>query len=365
MRRLTHLLAALLLVAARPAPIEAQRIALETLVDFELWKTSDSSRLLARNKGDAFGEARMHAWFRYRLAESLELRTIGRISRSTETGAETQAALEQASLRFVQSRAFALEGGRVLYPMGTFGARRFSNANPLIGAPDMYPTQYPTGFVASGALGSIDYRAAFVDLPLVNIRYTPEPGARVRPVLGVGLRTGPRLHLGVSGTSGPYLSDRVSSRLPSGAEWGDFAQTIVAADARFSAGYFEARTEAAWSSYEVPTQTSSVKGFGWYGEVRGTVSPRVFLAARFEDFNYPFILPISSSNWLGRATRQRNAELGAGYRVSADALIKVSFRKDHWPVQTTSTGARFPNGYAFGLQFSLHSDLAALIEGKY
>lgn len=343
----------------------AQRVALETLTDVELWKTSDSSRLLARNNGDALAEARLHAWFRMRLGETLELRTLGRVGWTTEPGTHLVSSLEQASLRYVRSRAVVVEAGKLLYPMGTFGARRFSNTNPVIGSPDLYPFQYPFGVVASGASGSVDYRAGVVTLPLVNTRYTPAPGAHLRPVFGVGWSAGPQLHIGASATHGPYLSERVNPQLPSGVVWTDFDQTIVAADARYSAGYFEARGEAAWSRYAAPTAADKISGFGWYGEVRGTLSPRFFVAARYEDFDYPFILPVSRTFWVATATRQMNGEVGAGYRFSASALVKASLRKDNWPVQTTANGTRFPNGYALGLQFSLHTDLSALFEGKY
>jgi hypothetical protein len=362
MRRVVLCLACLGVLATRAG---AQRIALETLTDVELWKTSDSSRLLARNNGDALAEARLQGWFRMRFGESLELRTLGRLGWTTEPGTHLVAALEQASLRYVRSRELVVEAGKLLYPMGSFGARRFSNTNPVIGSPDLYPYQYPIGVVVSGVSGALDYRAGLVTLPLVNTKYTPEPGASVRPVLGFGWSAGPQLRLGASATRGPYLSDRVDGQLPAGAAWSDFDQAVIATEARYSAGYFEARAEAAWSRYQVPVREMDVSGFGWYGEVRGTISPRLFVAARYEDFDYPFILPVSRAFWVATATRQMNGELGVGYRVSADALIKASLRKDNWPVQTTASGARFPNGYALGIQFSLHTDLIALFEGKY
>jgi len=249
--------------------------------------------------------------------------------------------------------------------MGSFGARRFSNINPLIGAPDLYPPQYPIGIGLFGAAGMVDYRAALVSLPLVNIRYTPVPGKKARPVAGIGLSAGPSFRIGASATRGAYLSKRVEAQLPAGTAWDDFSQTIVAVDARYSIGYFETRAEAAWSRYEVPTVGKPVDGFGWYGEVRATLSPRVFVAARYEDFDYPFVLPISRSFWVGTATRQMNGEIGAGYRFTADALIKTSFRKDRWPVQTNASGMRFPNGYAMAVQFSHSLDVMDLLEGKY
>lgn len=356
---------ALVSCVALAAPAGAQRVALEALTDIELWETDDSSRLLARNDGRALLAGRLHVWLAARLTESLELRALGMGEASTAGDEEADAALQLLSLRYGRSRALVAEGGKILYPIGGFSARRFSNTNPLVGAPDLYAPQYPEGVVLSGAAGPLDYRAAAVTLPLVHPRYTPEPGRRIRPVAGVGVSAGPGFRVGAAATRGPYLSEDLQGLLPPGAAWEDFGQSIIAADARYSAGYIVARAEAAWSSYEVPTAADDVTGFGWYGEIRGTVSPRFFVAARYENSNYVFIRPVSPSLWVGRATRQINGEIGLGYRFSADALLKTSLRRDRWPVQTTASGARFPNGYAFAVQFSLRTDVMGLLEGKY
>src|SRR5688500_18853391 len=136
---------ALLALLALAAPAGAQRIAIETLTDIELWETDDSSRLLARNEGRALLAGRMHAWLSARLAESLELRVLGEAHASTARSEEPAAALQLLTLRYGRSRALVIEGGKVLYPIGAFAARRFSNTNPVIGAPDLYVPQYPAG----------------------------------------------------------------------------------------------------------------------------------------------------------------------------------------------------------------------------
>jgi hypothetical protein len=356
---------ALVSCVALAAPAGAQRVAVEALADIELWETDDSSRLLARNDGRALLAGRLHVWLAARLAESLELRALGMGEASTAGDEDADASLQGLSLRYGRSRAFVVEGGKILYPIGGFAARRFSNTNPLVGAPDLYAPQYPEGAVLSGAAGPLDYRAALVSLPLVNPRYAPKPGRRIRPVAGVGVSAGPGFRVGAAATRGSYLSEDVAALLPSGAAWEDFGQSVVAADARYSAGYIVVRAEAAWSSYEVPTVADRVNGFGWYGEIRGAVTPRFFVAARYENSKYAFIRPVSPSFWVGSSTRQINGEIGLGYRFSADALLKTSFRRDHWPVQTLPTGSRFSDGFALAVQFSLRTDVMALLEGKY
>lgn len=359
-----HFAVALALIAAVGTSAGAQRVALETLTDIELWETDDSSRLLARNAGRPVLVGRTHVWLSARLAESLELRTLG-VAEAGTGSEDADASLQMLTVWYGHSRALVVEAGKVLHPVGAFAARRFSNTNPLVGGPDLYAPQYPEGIIGSGAIGPFDYRGGVVSLPLVNPKYTPRPGRRARPVVGAGFSAGPGFRLGMSTTRGPYLSERLSAQIAPGAEWHDFGQRVVATDARYSAGYIVARAEAAWSSYDVPTVADPVKGFGWYGEIRGTVAPRFFLAARYEDSKYAFIRPLSATAWVGSATRHMNGEIGAGYRVSADALLKASFRKDRWPVQTSPTGMRFPNGYAVAVQYSRRLDVLGLLEGKY
>ena len=360
MRRIMPSALALLLLAANA---QAQRPAVETLTDLELWKADSGSRLLARNQGHPMGTARLHGWMSVRPAASFELRAIVELEGTTGKDAELYAELELLSARWLHSRALTAEAGRILLPLGEFGSRRFSNTNPLIGEPDLYPGEYPWGVQASGAVGPVDYTAAAVSLPAVNERYTPAPGHRVRPVLGLGLSVGPALRFGGAVTHGPYLGPTSSPSMPAGSAWQDFDQTVVTGDARLSVGYVEARFEAAWSSYEVPTVAEAVHGLGWYGELRATLSPRLFVAGRFEHNRYPFVLAVSPQFWVGTATTQMNGEAGLGYRWSPDVLIKTSLRKDHWPVHQIGATS-FPDGYAFAMQVSVHTDVVSLIAGK-
>src|SRR5579862_598682 len=211
-----------------------QRVAIETLADIELWKTDDSSRLLARNNGHAAAEGRLHAWLSWQPAPALSLLAIGVAQGGDAYEGHWSSGFELAELRYAPSRALVLEGGKILLPFGTFGARRFSNTNPVIGVPDTYPTEYPWGATLSGAAGPLDYRAAMVSLPTVNEDYTPAPDHRLRPALGVGVSIGPELRVGASWTHGPYLGAWVSPDVPSGHTWDAYQQTVSGVDLHYS-----------------------------------------------------------------------------------------------------------------------------------
>ena len=266
----------------------AQRLAIETLVDAEGWKTDDGSRLLARNSGNSSYTLRGHGWLVFEPASGVQLRALGYLDHTDNNA--TEVSLEGLSLRIARHRAAVIEAGKILMPMGAFGARRFSSSNPLVGAPDMYPTEYPLGAVFSGALGHWDYKAAVVSLPAVNEKYTPAPSPRARPVVGMGVSAGPQLRVGATYTEGSYLGEGSKGMMPAGASWEQFDQRLLAFDARWSIGYLETRAEAVWASYDVPTIADAVSGNGWYGEARYALSPRWFVAGRYEDYAYPFVL---------------------------------------------------------------------------
>ena len=352
-------LALCLSLAAVPAA--AQRVSLETLLDLEAWKTDDSSRLLSRNSGDPFGLARLTVFGGLRLASTLQLSALAEAGYETTRGAKADAELDLLELRFTPSRSVHVNAGRILMPMGLFGARRFSHLNPVIGAPDMYPTQYPWGVNVSGAAGALDYHAGVVSLPVVNTRYTPKPTERMRPIAGLGMSFGPSLHLGVSATRGSDL--QTNSPVPAGRSWYDYEQMIVSTDLRFSIGYLEVRGEAAWSRYEAPTVADDVPGFGVYAEARVTLTPRLFVATRIEHFDYAFIQAFGPT-WVANQTLERNAEIGAGYRLSEPLLVKASFRKDWWP-GASPPGIQLVDGYAFAVQLSWRAWPLELFRPRY
>lgn len=360
MRRAVAVFAAVALAATNA---RAQGVAVEVLATGESFKTDTGSRLLALNDGRPVFRGQMYGWVAYQPSGSLRVLALGELYGVTGDDHELEGELQAISIRWWHSRALRLEGGKILLPIGEFAARRFSDVNPLIGTPDTYVDAYPWGATVSGAAGPVDYVVGVVTLPAVNTRYTPEPSARLRPVIGAGFSAGPRLRFGLGATHGTYLGSDVSSQLPAGASWQGYTQTVITADARYSVGRFDTRAEAAWSSYHVPTMSNAVRGLGWYVEGRAALSPRFFAAARYEDNRYPFVMPVSPSFWVGTATTQMNGEIGLGYRPTARSVVKASIRRDHWPVHEAG-GVSFPDGYAVAVQAALHVDLLELLRPK-
>jgi hypothetical protein len=208
----------------------------------------------------------------------------------------------------------------------------------------------------SGTSSHVDYRAAVVSLPAVREGYSPEPGARPRPAFGVGVTPVPEVRLGASATWGSYLGDEQAAFIPAGSEWSDFDQRVLAFDARFSRGYFELRGELALSSYDVPTKTETSDGVAFYLEAKQTWTPRFFTAVRGERNDYPFIRPISASNWIARNALAYNLEVGVGFRATRELLLKASYRGVWYDVDP-SIAATLPDGYALAVQVSWDADI--------
>lgn len=359
----TRLSLVIALLAGLAGRSRAQAVAFETLGAVQVAKTDAGSRLLALNDGNPVLDGQLYGWFAFQPANGLRLMAVGEAYGESGSDSELEAELQLLSLRWWHTRAVRIELGKILLPIGEFAPRRFANVNPLIGQPDTYVDEYPWGISLTGAAGRVDYTAAVVSLPAVNVRYTPEPGSRLRPVIGMGITAGPRFHVGAAVTYGSYLNADLDAQLPAGTSWQDFTQTVATLDVRYSVGRMDTRGEAVWSSYQVPTLAEAVHGLGWYLEPRVTISPRLFVAARYEHNRYPFVQPVNPGLWIGAATTQMNGEVGLGYRLSPDALVKMSLRMDHWPVHELP-GVTFPDGYSLAVQFSLHSDIIQLLMRK-
>ena len=115
----------------------------------------------------------------------------------------------------------------------------------------------------------------------------------------------------------------------------------------------------------MPTVADPVAGWGSYVEVRVAHTPRLFTAARFERFRYPFVMPLNPAMWIGVTTTQMNGEVGMGYRISRSALGKVSYRRDQWPDELRPGSPPFPDGYALAAQLSILLDIGELLQKRY
>ncbi len=344
------------LLAAIASPLSGQRpgLMVQGILDAELWSTDSGSTLLTRNKGHPGAAERLMLWGAVEPRRSLVFYVQGEAEGGSASDDGRQVELEQIGVRYTRSAALVVDAGRMPNVVGAFAGRRFSTRNPLIGVPDGYPVRYPLGVQLSGEISRFDYRAAVVSLPVAHPGYTPDPTAAARPAVGFGVTPLTGVRVGASFTAGPYLNGHLPATLLAGRSWRSYLQRIGAADAELSRGYIEVHAEFAAASYDVPGH-SAVSGITYYVEPKYTLSPRLFVAARFERNDYPFIRPADTTRWIARATDFSNGELGVGFRWTASTLMKASYRADRWHI--TPANRRFlANGCAFALQLSQSFD---------
>jgi len=358
-RALAVLRIAVLSLVVAPAASAQGGVLLQGLIDLEGWSTDSSSNLLTRNFGRPGSVVRGQLWSAIEPVRGLFVFGLGEVETGTArefTKRYTSVELAQAGVRWARHRAVVVNAGRMFHPIGVFGPRTFSTRNPLIGTPDGYSPVYPVGLMASGEVGIFDYRAGAVTLPLTHEGYEPRPGAWPRPVAGFGVTPVTGFRIGGSASVGPYLNDEFSARQLAGRSWQSYYQSVIAGDVEFGVAHLDLRAEAATSKYEVPT-AGSISGRTGYVEGRYTLTPRVFVAARGEVNDYPFVRATSDSTWVGRRTDFRNWEAGVGYRATASTLIKTTLRGDKWTVPPGGGGFIRPGGRAVAMQLSQSFDV--------
>lgn len=318
------------------------------------------STLLRRNGGDPGALYRLRLWsavepwqgvffFANAAAEGGRAREFD--------GPGTSVVLEQGGLRLARHRAFVVNAGRMIHPLGAFGSRVVSTRNPLIGIPDGYSPVYPVGLMVNGERGKIDYRVAAVSLPLTHRDYVPGPSPSLRPVIGIGVTPFVGLRIGASASDGSYLNHELSDSELDGRAWQSYRQRVIAGELRYGVGHFDLRTEYAAAKFEVP-RSGWIAGETAYAEARATLTPRIFVATRAEVNRYPFIRPISPTTWISRRTEFRDIEVGGGFWFTANRLLKASYRFDDWVVTPENESFIRPGGGAFALQLSQRFDVA-------
>jgi hypothetical protein len=340
----------------------------EGLIDGEAWSTTRHSNLLTRNDGRPAALGRVQLWAAVEPFAGLVFygqgEAEGGSARPSSKGEQVDVTAEQYGIRYSGWRGLVVDAGKVQPVIGTFAARHFSNRNPLIGVPDAYTLDYPLGVVLSGDFKMVDFRAGAVSLPPTHASYVPHPTARLRPAVGVGITPVIGVRIGGSWTEGPYLNDDLAAEDLRDASWTHYHQRVIALDARAAHGYLETFAEAARATYDVPGRAGAIMGYTYYGEAKYTFTPRFYLAMRAERNAYPFIRA-TSTDWIARRVDFVNGEIGAGYRVMAKTLVKLSLRGDRWWVAPNAAGFRGRGGPAVALQVSQSIDLKRLLTPSY
>jgi hypothetical protein len=280
-------------------------------------------------------------------------------------------------------RDFDIQIGRVPPTFGAFARRTYANDNPLIGYPlaYQYPTtlrpdavpasadelvskrsngwlvrytlgdpafqqgvplvsafRWDTGIQAHAKAGMLSATAAVTAGTVSNPLFVDDNEGRqlagrieLRPVVG--------LILGTSYARGPFVGDAAARAAVGDGHASEFTQTAWGADAEYSRDHYLLRLEEIVSDWRMPAAlppadqlplrvplsavSTSIEG-------RYKIRPDWFVAARFDHLGFSDVTANIAPNtvtlpWDAPVTR---VEVGAGYSIQRNVLLKGSFQHD-------------------------------------
>jgi hypothetical protein len=159
---------------------------------------------------------------------------------------------------------------------------------------------------------------------------------RGRQVAGrIELRPAFGLILGTSLARGPFVSLAASQAATGDGHDGDFTQTAWGGDAEYSRNHYLLRFETIVSQWRLPATPSTsplaalqmpLSATSVSAEGRYKLRPDWYVAARYDHLGFSDETGVSGTQpWDAPVTR---IELGAGYSIERNLLLKGSFQRD-------------------------------------
>jgi|GEM_PF-1921254 hypothetical protein len=344
----------------------------------------------------------------FRLRENLVAFYEGRFNHSEGlSGTEPRLQLTrtdpvvQGYLRYSPHLAWDLniQLGKFGSPFGEFLTRNYSNENPLIGFPLIYTHRtpvnadylpsdpdellsyrgrgqsagfyafdnrgawlplvnfaYPTGVMAFGNPGRLDYRFALVNSSLSNPLNLGTPGQRLQWIGGGGISCFPGLHLGASYAEGPYLNASVNHSIGSGQSINDFDQKTLGFDLQYTLHHLEIYAELVFNRFSIPNIHEPFGATGYYLEVKRTWTPRIFTAVRWNQIYFDRFRDGFAPGQGPRVDYNvESLELGFGYRFTESLLAKFAYQYNR------TLSDQVPRDHVFAAQLVYTFDLRNLL----
>lgn len=210
-------------------------------------------------------------------------------------------------------------GWRVTYPIGS--------QRPDVGLPLVNALRWDTGVQVRTAWRVLEVAAAVTAGTLANPRAGDDNGGK-QVSARVAVRPSAGLSFGLSAARGASLSRLVTRALPAALADDTYTQRAVGADAEISHGHWIVRSEAIFSSWNLPAVASpriasrlGARALSFEG--RYTLRPGLYVAGRADWLHFS---DIQGSPSLGGPTPWdapvRRLEVGAGYYVTRNAVLK-------------------------------------------
>ena len=278
------------------------------------------------------------------------------------------------------TRDFDIQVGRVPPTFGAFARRTYANDNPLIGyplayqylttlRPDALPasadellrkrstgwlvryslgdpafeygvplvsaSRWDTGVQAHTTVGMLSATAAVTTGTVSNPLFSDDNHGRqiasrveLRPVAG--------LILGTSLARGAFVAQAAARAALGDGQDALFMQTAWGGDAEYSRDHYLLRFETIVSRWQIPIATppasqqalqTPLGALSASLEGRYKLRPDLYVAARYDDLG--FSDETSATATLPWDAPVRRFEIGAGYSIQRNLLLKGSFQRDH------------------------------------
>jgi hypothetical protein len=168
---------------------------------------------------------------------------------------------------------------------------------------------------------------------------------------GAGWTLWQGLRIGVSAMRGPFLDQTAQELLPAGTTSRDYSASAVGADIQWSRGRRTANAEWFGAKFPYPRLLTPATLHAVYGEVRTTVTPRLYAAVRASWQIHNRVEDRNRRSPLSFQPNVQGYELVLGFRVNRLQLLKAGYEWLH------TDGVSGSQNNVFGLQFvtSIHS----------
>lgn len=236
--------------------------------------------------------------------------------------------------RFWNRASLVVRAGQLSSAFGSFLLRYDDQANPLADMPPAYGYYYPNvtvlglpGLQADITAGPVDFRAQFVNSSPANRRSLFDRDQYGTWAGGVGYTLRQGFRIGVSAYRGPYLHRGHRYYLPNEAPPRDLPASAWGMELDWGHGHWNvwAEIQRFQRIYRaIPTYNLHTG----YGEVRRTLSPRWYAAARFSYLRSKYqneeIYEVAAGRRLNRfQTLKAACQLRTGATASAAHTVAV------------------------------------------
>ena len=281
------------------------------------------------------------AWFdafgAVRLTDNLHFRARPVVFRRSFNGTWT-AQIYELALRYERPGAVGLrlEAGQFGSPVGLSILENRPDRNPVVsphstlylpipryepGTPTTFllAASYPLGVKVTVSGAKWDARAAVTDSSAIRGRPffgDNKPPRMANYTIGAGFTPRIGLRFGGAAAYGAYADEaEVRSR-----SRGDRQARLAQVEGEWSFRYTRIAGEFLWTKRELAQSDARVDG-GWI-EVTQTVTPRVFLAARYDEQWTEWTSAVDTTE---REEYYRRLEAGAGLRLTPDLTVRATY----------------------------------------